>query len=129
MSEIISNLKLHFPLIAAKVVHFRMASEFDVTLVMDDGSEMLYDDMQKTIRILPKDRNNMNESEFRSEFGKRLRQILYRKSMSQSQLAYLTDMSDAQLSSYISGKHTPSAYVVDKISKALGCSIDEFTYR
>ena len=129
MSDILTNLKLHFPLVAAHSVRYRMLSDVDVVVVMDDDSEILYDDVQKTIRVLPKDRNGLTEEECRKEFGLRLRQMLYHKNISQSQLSDMTGIPNSRISEYINGIHTPSLYVVDKISKVLNCSIDTFTYR
>jgi predicted XRE-type DNA-binding protein len=129
LDNMIASFKLHFPLAAENAVDYRMLSEFDMVVIMDDCSEVLYDDVRKTMRVLPKDRNDMTEEECRREFGLRLRQLLYHKNISQSQLSDMTGIPNSRISEYINGIHTPSLYVVDKISKVLNCSIDAFAYR
>jgi transcriptional regulator with XRE-family HTH domain len=51
-----------------------------------------------------------------------------RKGVTQSDLSFATGIAQPTLSGYINGKHEPGLYAIDKIAKALGCSVDEFRY-
>ena len=68
----------------------------------------------------------MNDDALKKEFSKRLRKILRKNAMTQTQLAELADMSRVQINNYIRGKMLPSFYNLNKITSALGCSMDEF---
>jgi transcriptional regulator with XRE-family HTH domain len=70
----------------------------------------------------------MTEDECRSEFGYRLVHIMIRKGISQVDLAERIGVSNVMINRYINGSNTPSFYVVDKIAKALNCSMDDFRY-
>jgi transcriptional regulator with XRE-family HTH domain len=70
----------------------------------------------------------MTEETYRKEFGIRLRRLLRMKGMTQSDLADAIGITNAGLSGYINGKHTPSFYMVNKIARVLKCSVDELRY-
>ena len=54
--------------------------------------------------------------------------MMYIKGITQSELSNCTDIPQYLISDYIRGKRTPSFYNVDKIAKALDCSVDELRY-
>ena len=127
--ELIDNARAYYPFLLEQAVGFTQASPFDLIIRLNDGSAMLYDDLNKSFRTLPKDSRNMSERECKNEFGNRLRTIMYRKGMTQQELGELSGIPQPVISSYISGKTSPTFYRVDRIAKALGCSIDDLTYR
>lgn len=127
--EIIDSLLAYYPFLAEKAVSFVQTSPFDLIIKMEDGSSVLYDDSSKSFRTLPRDSKNMSERESKIEFGFRLRTVMERKGISQLVLSEMTGISQPILSNYLNGKNSPSFYKVDIIAKALGCSIDELTYR
>lgn len=95
---------------------------------LNDGSCVTYDDRTRAFRDLPKDKLNMNKEEITSEFRIRLTNIMRRKNISQLELANRTGISNVMISKYMNGIVTPGFVAVDKIAKALGCSVDEFRY-
>lgn len=111
-----------FPVIASQTVEWYMHSDFDLVAVMSDGSRILYDDFWQTIRKLPKIET---EEQYRIEFGRRLRALMDRKQITQGTLSEMIDIPQSRISEYMNGKHMPSAFVVDKIAKAIGCSKDD----
>ena len=95
---------------------------------MENGESYLYNDSTNVLTRLPNDRNNMTEEECSKEFGRRLRRIMLIKGVSQLELSELTEISRVLLSRYMNGKSNPGFYNIDKIARALDCSVDEFRY-
>ena len=125
---IIEQLDRLFPFIVKEAVTYKKNSDFEWLIILSDGSSVLYDEFNKTIRRLPGNSNELTEQECRIEFGSRVRMYMDRKGISQSELSNRTGIVQSQLSNYMTGKTTPSFYIADKIAKALNCSIDEFRY-
>ena len=70
----------------------------------------------------------MNEDVYKKEFGRRLIRIIKRKGFTQKELSELTGISERTLTRYICGKSIPSLLHIDKIARALNCSVDEFRF-
>lgn len=126
--RVIENLKTNFPFLAADAVDYIEHSDCEVVVKLEDGRMFLYDDMDKSFRKLPSNCYELSEDECRSEFGQRLYKIMFRKGFTQFDLSEKTGIQQSLLSNYITGKRSPSFYNVDRIAKALGCSVDEFRY-
>lgn len=124
----LSNFEIYFPSLAEKMVDYRPSYTGSIIVDLDDGTSVLYDDLAHTIRSIPRDCNSMTEAEFMNEFGKRLQHIMDFKNMSQKELSARTGIASSLLSRYMNGKICPSFWVVNKISKAIGCSTDDFRY-
>lgn len=127
-SKIFENAKFYFPFLANHTVEYSKTGPTEITIELDDGYFMLYDDVDKTIRNLPRDRDHMNELECRREFGMRLRRLMFRKNINQKELSEMTGISYISISNYLNGKNSPSFYNADRIARALDCSIDELRY-
>ena len=126
--SIIDNFKLHFPRLFEKAVNYEINDEHEAVIFLNDNTSILYDEIDNTYRKLPSDRNNMTEEECRNEFGMRLYKIMISRGLTEAELSERTGIPQNRISGYITGKNTPSFYKVDKIAKALGCSIEEFRY-
>ena len=122
------NFKSRFPLIAEQVVSHRNVSPYEIEVTLDDGGVFMYDELYKTIRRLPRDCDNMTEEECRKEFGMRLRSLMFRRNIDQVLLSKMTGISQPAISNYVNGKTSPSFYSLDKIARALECSIEELRY-
>lgn len=127
--EVIRWFELDFPSAFAQVDEYIYVGEYYLVAILRDGSRVCYDQDDRSIRSLPSDPDNMNEDQFRHEFGIRLRRMMERKKITQSELAERMGVAQCRISNYIHGKNTPSVFAVNKIAKALNCSIDELTYR
>lgn len=126
--QLYENFKLYFPVIAERAINITQDGPFDIVVRMDDGTAMLYSDLNNTIRRLPNDSNNITEKEFRREFRFRVYKILNMRGMTQKDLARMTGITEANLSGYMTGKRTPTFYTASKIAKALDCSVEDFVY-
>ena len=122
------NLKTYFPTVGNHAVSYKETDDFELTVLCDDGSCVIYDDLDRTIRMLPPKDAAMTEAVWRREFGTRLRKRMTRKGYTQQEFAELIGTSQTMLSNYINGHCVPSFYIVDKIARALDCSIDDLRY-
>jgi DNA-binding Xre family transcriptional regulator len=122
------NFKFHFPLIAEKVVRYRDISPYELEVSLLDGSVFMYDELNKSIRKRPRDCDHMTEEECKREFGMRLRSVMFMRGVDQADLCRLTGIPQPSISNYVNGRTCPSFYNLDKIARALKCSVDELRY-
>lgn len=122
------NMQAYFPSLANQVVKVCTRGPLELLVKLEDGSVYLYDDGHNTIRKLPSDPSKLTEEECKKELAKSLYDTMYRKGLTQEELSEKTGISQTSLSRYMTGKVSPSFYIVDKIAKALGCSMDNFRY-
>lgn len=127
MKQIFRNAKFHFPLYCKDAVDIYENSPFELVLIMNDGSRWSYYDFDNTLRKLPKG-PELTEEEYRKEFGIRLSDILYRRGITQNELANMAKISYVTVSSYVRGISTPSYSNASRIARALHMSLDAFTY-
>lgn len=128
MNDILRNCEMYFPFLTDDAVATIDIGYDELLIELNDGERYVYNNLERTIRRASTDRSNVTEEEFRREFGIRLRNIMVLKCLTQSELAERSDVSQVSISKYMSGKSTPSFYTLHKLSKALGCSIEDFTY-
>ena len=128
LDNILANVKLYYPMLLKNVKDYRTVGTSRVIITSEDGKETIFNDINKTFRRLPDDKNNMSELECRREFGFRLRDIMTEKSVSQMELSERTGIPCPVLSRYMRGKTSPTQYQVDRIARALDCSADDFRY-
>lgn len=125
IGQLYENFEIHFPFVARRMIRCYVSGDDELTVVLDNGERVLYDDIDKTFRSLPSDNSNLTETECRIEFGVRLRKIMRRYGVTQQELAARTGITQPSISNYINGLASPSFYVVDRIAKALDCSMDD----
>lgn len=128
MRNMISNLELYFPFLAEDAVYYSEQSEYELLIKLNNGKIYLYDDLEHSFRVLPRDKNNLTKDEFKKEFGMRLYKKMYRKGLTEAELAERTGLTQQQLSEYIVGKKIPGLYIADRIAKALNCPVDDLVY-
>jgi DNA-binding Xre family transcriptional regulator len=122
------NLELYFPFIVRDAVKYEPFSNYAMVVTLTDGSKVFYDDDLHSIRNLPIDSGKLTEEQFRTEFGNRLYRMMMCKNVTQLELSERTGIPQPRISNYIRGKNIPSFYNIDKISKALGCTLDDLRY-
>jgi DNA-binding Xre family transcriptional regulator len=124
-----TNFKQYFPLFAEDAVSFTTSNiPCELIVKLTDGSFILYDDVDRTIRNLPDDPHELSKEECTKEFSYRLRKMMQIKGVTQQELSKRTGIAQSNISCYVRGTNSPSFYVIDKIAKALDCSIDQFRY-
>ena len=127
--RLLTNFKKQFPCFADHAVEYRKKGPFELVVKLDDGNVMSYYDTEQGIRRLPSDDSRLTEEECREEFGIRLYRIMCDKGVTQPELSEMTGITQSNISNYINGRKTPSFYTVDKIARALDCSIEELRYK
>lgn len=125
---IFENMQSYYPFLSKRMVSYKKVGPYELIVKTNDGETILYDDVNHSIRRLPRDSNNMTEQEVSVEFRQRLRRLMTRQGVSQLELSELTGIPQSTISNYLTGKFLPGFYNMDKIAKALKCSIDEFRY-
>lgn len=125
---IFENMQSYYPFLSERMVSYKKVGPYELIVKTNDGETILYDDVNHSIRRLPRDSNNMTEQEVSVEFRQRLRRLMTRQGVSQLELSELTGIPQSTISNYLTGKFLPGFYNMDKIAKALKCSIDEFRY-
>ena len=125
---LLEEFKSNFHYSDDEIDRYRQTGQHSLTIYLTDGSRVLYDDISKTCRTLPASSRNMTEQECMKEFGYRLKSIMRGLRINQTDLSEITGISQTVISNYINGRTTPGFYNVDRIAKALGCSVDDFRY-
>ena len=77
----------YFGFLKNEVASFNAVSDTELLIKLKNGDVILYDDIDKTIRNLPKDSNHTSEEEFLNEFSERLRKIMKSKRITQKEVA------------------------------------------
>lgn len=95
-----------------------------IYLDMVDGRTIAYDMLDHAIRTVKKCSDGYTDDEWEREFYIRLKRLLYLRGINQSELAEQLDISQSQLSRYISGKTPMSVYILRKIARLLGCTFE-----
>ena len=127
--RLLTNFKKQFPCFADHAVEYRKKGPFELIVKLGDGHVISYYDTEQGIRRLPSDDSRLTEEECREEFGIRLYRLMYNKGVTQPELSEMTGITQSNISNYITGRKTPSFYTVDKIARALDCSIEELRYK
>lgn len=126
---LLKNFQMSYPHIASKVVDIHQGEDLELFMTLEDGSRMAYYEYDNSVRELPKDDLFLTEEECRKEFGIRLYRIMRHKGIMQKELSELTGITQASISNYINGRMSPTFFTVDKIARALGCSIEDLRYK
>ena len=69
--------------------------------------------------------NGLTEKAWVNIFTFRLHRIMKKRAISQKQLSYLIDVSEATVCRYCRGERVPNAYTIAKIADVLNCAVDE----
>lgn len=122
------KLAYRFPYLVERAIEVSEYNVWETKIVLENGDIYLFDEGRETVRLLPDDPGSLDEKEFMCEFGIRLRNIMRWNGITQSQLSEKSGISQPRISQYATGQATPSIYTVNRLAKALGCSVDELVY-
>ena len=126
--DLLDRARMEFPRLFEEVKTYYSYAPLVLMIVLEDGRTFLYDDLNRTSTCLPSDDGAMTRSQTNRVFGILLRKVMQRKGMTQQMLADATGLQQYQICNYTYGKSSPSLYALDKIARALGCSVEEFRY-
>lgn len=110
----------------SNVASWKQIGPVEIIVTLTTGEKIHYNASSKFTSVMY-DMRNMDDDQWRKEFGSRLWDQLRAKCISQSELATAIDISEATMSRIINGSITPSAIHLAKIVLYLGCSITDLT--
>lgn len=110
-----------------RMVDWYPSGREEFTVVLDDGSEIIYNYVQDKIGrgYVPNDNVPNDNDSWLKTFAFRLKRKMDERFMSQMELSELTGLSTAMLSRYMNGKAMPSIRNAGLIARALDCSVYE----
>lgn len=123
-----NKVQTYYSYITDRAVDYEKVDEYTLIVYTNNDRKYLYDLITNTIRMLPADINNQTDDEFAYEFSLRLQKIMLLNHMGQTELAEATGISQSMISRYILRKSYPDFRNVDKIARALNCSLDDLRY-
>ena len=126
--SLLRNFEMLDPFSYSRMTSYEMPDKFSLIVTLDDGSKLLYDDMEDSTRYLNLDPTSLTDDEMLNEFRYRLRHAMRSRGYNQLMLAEDAGISEVMISRYLTGVSVPSFLNVMKIAKALKCSLDELWY-
>ena len=120
-SYIYRNFELRYPYLAESAVEAEELEMMQLLVTLDDGTRVLYDDIDGTCELL----REVTEEVWRYRFGKRLFRKMSFAGLTRTELAEKSGISYISIVNYINGKRVPSVYQFEKLAQALGCTIDD----
>ena len=128
MDEYVHQVYLYFPDLLGEVVHVREYVQFMLLLETNTKYDYFYNITNNVLIPIPKDDKNLDKESFRRIFGVLLRRALECSGLTQEELSEKTGIPQPNISDYLYGKHFPSFYQIDKMAKAMNCSVEDLRY-
>lgn len=128
MDEYMHQVYLYFPDLLGEIVHAREYVYLMLLLETNSKYDYFYNLTNNVLIPIPKDDKNLDKESFRQIFGVLLRRALECSGLTQEELSEKTGIPQPNISDYLYGKHFPSFYQIDKMAKAMNCSVDDLRY-
>lgn len=128
MNGYMHQVYLYFPDLMGKVIHAREYVQFMLLLETNTKYDYFYNITNNVLIPIPKDDKNLDKDSFRRIFGVLLRRALECSGLTQEELSEKTGIPQPNISDYLYGKHFPSFYQIDKMAKAMNCSVEDLRY-
>lgn len=124
MKEVLlHNIENEYPYIIERIAKVVESEPWEIVLICKDGKILSYWFGDGLIRTVSKD-GNLSDEDYVREFGIKLSHLMYRKGMTQTDLAKVLGVTQAMVSKYLTGK-TPVTYCqMHKIARALELPIE-----
>lgn len=109
------------------VIEIRKLNDWDLLIVFKDGKKILYDTSNGYYKNISYNHvNELTEEHEKAEFAYMLRSLMKRNFITQEEMANRINTSQTMISHYMNGRAIPSAIMLNKIAKVIGCSMDDF---
>lgn len=116
-----------------KIIEWYPSGYAEITVTMSNGMMYAFNRIGSCITPVKNRRGvddgcdeiSKDETAWRENFSKRLRFKMRRQGISQGRLSKLTGISTVSLSKYMNGIASPSGYNLERLSRALQCSVSE----
>lgn len=132
-NNLVRNFRTYARYLEKHVVALREDGPFRLLLVDKDGYKYIYNDLRKTTRCIFNpaaeyvERGYFTEEEWRVHFARTLMYKMEDRRIGQQELSEHSGISQSAISAYLNKKRTPSAPIVQRLARVLGCSVDELT--
>ena len=120
MNGYMHQVYLYFPGLLGEVVHAREYVHLMLLLETNSKYDYFYNLTNNVLIPIPKSDKRI--------FGVLLRRALEHSGLTQEELSEKTGIQQARISDYLYGKHFPSFYQIDKMAKAMNCSVEDLRY-
>ena len=128
---VLNSFKMIYPELYDQMIDWYPSAHLQIAVKLTDGKYITYDlidDLIGTTYDPHASNDDLNEELWRNNFAKRLANRMRTSGMTQGRLSDITGISMVTLSKYMNGRAIPSGYNLDRIARALKCSIAELTY-
>ena len=121
------------PDIYNNMIDWYSSNQGEITIKVEGGKKYAFDfrhiDSPTLIPSFEDSMEEMDEDIWRKNFSRRLRRRMEYIGVSQEWLSDKTGISQVTISKYLNGKSSPSGYSMERIARALGCTVGELTRR
>lgn len=117
------QFELYYPNLYERAVDWWGTGRMSIAVKLNNDEVYDYDPMDDSIRQIYLD-DDGDESVMRKALGNNIQKLLPFSGMNKSEFAAAVGISTVMLSKYIRGKSSPSAIVLRRIARALGCTTD-----
>lgn len=104
-------------------------NKWELFVRLTTGEKFVYDELYHTVRFIKYEDDNLTDAQERKEFARNLRKIMGHKFTTQEELADKVGVSRVMINKYMNGKALPNAIILNKLAKALKCSVNDFYYK
>ena len=128
--SIFNDFESHYFRLADKVINWYPSGKNEIIIVLDDGCVLRFDWITKYCQNIiesEEDDYMKDEDSWKNNFANRLNQRMKNIFYTQERLAAETGISFVTINKYAKGKSIPSVYNLEKIARALKCSMYELT--
>lgn len=112
-----------------EVISLEEVTEWDLLITFKNGKKVLYDTFYNTYNYVTNESKEISEEEQKRIFCYNLQKLMDRKFIDQTELAKRVGTTQPMISRYITGSALPGYLMLNKLAKALSCTINDFYYR
>lgn len=127
---VLRKFEEYYPHLLSGMLDWYPSGRNEITVHLKNQDTLIYNFVTNDIRrngISETDADDITEDEWRKIFSKKLIDKMYYANISQWRLSELTGISEVSISKYMNGRATPSGFNIDRICRALKCSVSELT--
>ena len=129
--DILNEIARVRPDIYDDMIDWYSSDQGEITIKVSDGRKYAFDFRRLYNPILlpdfQDDMEDIDEQQWRRNFAMRVHRRMEYIGVSQEWLSNKTGISQVTISKYLNGRSSPSGPNIERIARALGCSIGELT--
>ena len=124
--SIFQDFQVYAKPLAERTVRWEPMGKYSIKAYLDNGDIVQYNGMMRSFRRIRVDENaEWTEELFRKKFAINLAGMMYESGYTQELLSDALGISRPTLHKYLHQEATPSSYILSKMAKLFGCTIDD----